>query len=130
MTWYCHRSACLSPRPPAPKTSEIDVGAVKTEPPSFLERWGVVFLGWVGGRILLTGTALVAYFLAHQPPPPNLGGLNNDQIKGALETHKLLLDQWHESLSNIFDLLITKTAVPIATLLLGYLFGRSKGAGA
>ena len=64
----------------------------------------------------------------HQPPVPNLNGLPADQVKSALENHKLLLDQWHESLNETFDLLITKTAVPIATLLLGYLFGRSKGA--
>ncbi len=116
-------------RPRTAETSEIDVGAVKTEPPSFLERWGVVFLAWIGGWILLTGTALVAYFLVHQPPSPKLDGLSGDQVKSALENHKLLLDQWHESLNNVFDLLITKTAVPIATLLLGYLFGRSKGGG-
>lgn len=107
---------------------ELGIGAVVTEPPSFLERWGVVFLAWVGGWILLTGTGLVAYYLAHQPAPPNLTGLTGDQVKSALENQKLLLDQWHESLNDIFDLLITKTAVPIATLLLGYLFGRSKGA--
>ena len=113
-------------RPRTAETSAIDVGAVKAEPPTFLERWGVVFLAWIGGWILLTGSGLVAYYLAHQPPMPNLNGLTGDQVKSALENHKMLLDQWHESLNDIFDLLITKTAVPIATLLLGYLFGRSK----
>lgn len=116
--------AAVHPR--TAETSEIDVGAVKAEPPSFLERWGVVFLAWIGGWILLTGTALVGFYLLHQPPPPNLNGLTGDQVKSALENQKLLLDQWHDSLNTIFDLLITKTAVPIATLLLGYLFGRSK----
>ena len=114
-----------------PKTAEVstgDVGTFKAEPPSFLERWGVVFLGWIGGWILVTGTVLVGYSLLHQPPVPNLNGLTADQVKNALENHKLLLDQWHESLNETFDLLITKTAVPIATLLLGYLFGRSNGA--
>ena len=113
-------------RPKSVAVPEIGIGAVMAEPPSFLERWGVVFLAWVGGWILLTGTALVAYSLAHQPAPPNLNGLSSDQVKSVLENQKLLLDQWHESLNDIFDLLITKTAVPIATLLLGYLFGRSK----
>ncbi len=113
-------------RPKSVTVPEIGIGAVMAEPPSFLERWGVVFLAWVGGWILVTGTALVAYSLAHQPPAPNLNGLSSDQVKSALENQKMLLDQWHESLNDIFDLLITKTAVPIATLLLGYLFGRSK----
>lgn len=117
----------LSLQPKSVAVPETGIGAVTAEPPSFLERWGVVFLGWVGAWILVTGTGLVAYYLLHQPAPPSLNGLSGDQVKSALENHKLLLDQWHESLNEIFDLLITKTAVPIATLLLGYLFGRSKG---
>ena len=112
------------------RTAEVstqNIGSLQAEPPSFLERWGVVFLAWIGGWILVTGTGLVAWYLVHQPPSPNLNGLSADGIRSALETQKLLSDQWRESLTNTFDLLITKTVVPIATLLLGYLFGRSKG---
>jgi hypothetical protein len=33
-------------------------------------------------------------------------------------------NQGRDSLTYIFDLLVTKTAMPLVTLLLGYLFGR------
>jgi len=53
-----------------------------------------------------------------------LTGLSTDQVKDALNIHKQALDQWRDSLTFIFDLLVTKTALPIVTLLLGYLFGK------
>ncbi len=106
--------------------STSSVGNLEIAPPSFLERWGVTFLAWIGGWILLTGTGIVAFFLAKQPPAPNLAGLSPDAMQTALQSHKLLLDQWRDSLSYTFDLLITKTALPLATLLLGYLFGKGK----
>jgi hypothetical protein len=45
------------------------------------------------------------------------------------EYHKQVSDQWSELLTRIFDLLVTKTVLPIFTLLLGYLFGKAKSTG-
>lgn len=103
-----------------------DVGSVAIAPPSFLERWGVIFLACFGGWIILTGTILLLYFLRTQPPAPSLAGLSSDQLRDAVATHKQMVDQWRDSLTYIFDLLITKTALPLVTLLLGYLFGKSQ----
>lgn len=89
----------LSLQPKTVDVSSTGVGTFQTVPPSFLERWGVVFLAWVGGWILVTATGLAVYALAHQPAAPNLNGLTSDQVKSALEDQKLLLDQWHESLN-------------------------------
>ena len=110
-----------------PQFQEVEVTTARVgnaKDPTFLERWGVVFVAWVGGWILLVGSGMLVYFLLHQPVQPNLAGLSVDQIQGALSSHKQLLDQWRDSLTFIFDLLVTKTALPILTLLLGYLFGK------
>jgi hypothetical protein len=101
-----------------------DVGEVVVAPPTFLERWGVVFVACTGGWILLVGTGLLIYFLHYQPALPSLAGLTVDQARDVLITHKQLVDQWRDSLNSIFDLLVTKTALPVVALLLGYLFGK------
>ena len=106
--------------------SPPDPGEISLAPPTFLERWGVVFLAFAGGWILLAGSGILIYFLLNQPPSPNLAGLTTDQAKDALAVHKQLYDQWRDSLTYIFDLVISETALPLVTLLLGYLFGKGK----
>jgi hypothetical protein len=91
---------------------------------TFLERWGVVFLACAGGWIMLIGTAVLTFYFWGQPALPNLSGLSADQVREALAAHKELHDQWQNSITTVFDLLVTKTVLPIVTLLLGYLFGR------
>ncbi len=117
--------------PDIPDTSSqplrvADLGQVYLVPPTFLERWGVIFVAWVGAWILAISTALITYFIVKHPQPPILAGLTADQSRDVLAAHKLLEDQWRDSLTYVFDLTVTKTALPIATLLLGYLFGHGK----
>ena len=102
------------------------IGEVKVLPPTFLERWGVVFLACGGGWILLVGTSLFLFYLWKQPPSANLSGLQGEALRDALAMHKEALDQWRDSLTFIFDLLVTRTVLPIVTLLLGYLFGKAR----
>jgi len=104
--------------------STADVGTLSIAPTSFLEKWGVVFVACGGCWILLVGTGILIYFLRNQPAFPVLTGMSADQVKDALNAHKQLSDQWRDSLTYIFDLLVTKTALPIVTLMLGYLFGK------
>jgi hypothetical protein len=116
---------------PAPQVQNVEIsptnaGEISILPPTFLERWGVVFVAFAGGWILFVGSGILIYFLGHQPPFPNLSGLTADQAKEALNIHKQLDDQWRDSLTYIFDLLVTKTTLPLVTLLLGYLFGKGK----
>ena len=118
--------AHLAASPEIVQLSASDIGTIQIAPPSFLERWGVLFLAFFGGWILLIGTVLLAFYLTHEPPPPNLAGLSGDAVRDALNNYKLLEDQWRDSLNYIFDLLITKTALPLVTLLLGYLFGKGR----
>ncbi len=110
------------------RVSATDIGSIQLAPPSFLERWGVIFLACFAFWIIVVGTIILSYFLTHQPPPPNLNGLTAEQVRDALSNYKLLDEQWRDSLNYIFDLLITKTALPLVTLLLGYLFGKGRGA--
>jgi hypothetical protein len=115
--------------PQAPENIDIsatEIGQITIAPPTFLERWGVVFLAVAGAWILVVGTALLIYFFLRQPALPSMTGQTADQITQTLSVHKQLSDQWGESLTNIFDLLVTKTVLPIVTLLLGYLFGKAK----
>jgi hypothetical protein len=106
--------------------SATDDGEISIVPPTFLERWGVVFVACAGGWILLVSSGILIHFLRNQPSFPNVSGLSPDQAKDALAVYKQLCDQSRDSLTYIFDLLVTKTALPLVTLLLGYLFGKTK----
>ena len=108
----------------------VDVGQVGTAEnlqATFLQRWGVIFVACAGVWILLVGSGVLIYFLRTQPTPPGLAGLTTEQAKDALSLYKQFSDQWRDSLTYIFDLLVTKTALPVVTLLLGYLFGKTEG---
>jgi hypothetical protein len=106
--------------------STASAGEISIVPPTFLEKWGVVFVACAGGWILAVGSGILIYFLLNLPVSPALAGLAPDQAKEALNIHKQLFEQWRDALTYIFDLLITKTALPLVTLLLGYLFGKGK----
>jgi hypothetical protein len=95
-------------------------------PPTFLERWGVLFLACAGGWVIAIGTTMVVYYFLKAPAVPDLSHLTPDQAQQALSIHKQLQDQWRESLTALFDLLVTRTVLPIVTLLLGYLFGKKE----
>jgi hypothetical protein len=58
-------------------------------PPTFLERWGVVFLAWTGGWVLLFGLALLAFYLWKLPAAPDTIGLSADRLRDALALHRL-----------------------------------------
>lgn len=92
-----------------------------------LDRWGMRFVWWAGAWILLVASVLLADFLWKQPNLPNTANLTPDQIKQALDTYHALAAELQGSLVSIFDLLVTKTALPVVTLMLGYLFGRRQG---
>jgi len=97
-----------------------------TAKPPFLDRWGVIFVACAGGWVLAVSLSILIYYLCSQPQLPSMNNLTPEQIKEALNVHKELRTQWTESLTMIFDLLVTRTVLPIVTLLLGYLFGRRK----
>ena len=123
------REAIAAPEAFTPATvrvSAADIGSIQLTPPSFLERWGVIFLACFAFWIIVVGTILLTFYLTHQPSEPSLAGLTSDQVRETLANQKLLEDQWRDSLNYIFDLLITKTALPLVTLLLGYLFGKGQ----
>ena len=92
-----------------------------------LDRWGAAFVWWAGAWILLVGSTLLGYFLWKMPLAPNTAGLSADQVKEALNTHQVVIDSLRNSLMGLFDLLVTKTALPVITLMLGYLFGKRQG---
>jgi len=106
--------------------SDTKAGEISIVPPTFLEKWGIVFVACAGGWILLVGSGILIFFLSHQPTLPSLAGLAADQAKDVLNLHKQLYEQGRDSMTYIFDLLVTKTALPLVTLLLGYLFGKGK----
>ena len=119
------------PLQPAPlsaveRIEPAEAGSInRVQPASFLERWGTIFVAV--GLIWMIGvaTGLMVYFLMHLPQLPSTGGFSPIQVKDALDIHKQLYDQYRQSLTDIFDLLVTRTVLPIVTLLLGYLFGKT-----
>ncbi len=100
------------------------VGTLSIAPPTFLERWGVVFVACAGGWILMIASGMLIYFLRYLPSAPNVSGLTSYQAKDALSTFKQLTEHWRDALTYAFDLMVTKTVLPLVTLLLGYLFGK------
>lgn len=99
-------------------------GVVDIRPASFLERWGIVFVSWGLVWMLLVASVLLGYYLLHLPAYPSTTGTAAD-IKANLDIHKEIYEQYHDSITNVFDLLVTKTVLPLITLLLGYLFGKT-----
>lgn len=122
--------ALPAPNPPQvsiPVSGSAGIGNLTITPPTFLEKWGVVFVSIGGLWMLGVCVAMLWYFLAHLSLPPEQGSaVKAEDYKVILDLHKSATDQLHDSLNFAFDLMVTKTILPLITLLLGYLFGSKK----
>ena len=105
--------------------NEANDGQVSLQPTSFLERWGTIFVASGLLWMLLVTSGVLIYFIVHLPVMPSTAGMNATDTHAALELHKEIYDQYRQSLTDVFDLLVTRTVLPIVTLLLGYLFGKT-----
>jgi hypothetical protein len=117
------------PNPPQVVTIPVSgtggIGNLSITPPTFLEKWGVIFVSVGGIWMLAVCVALLWYYLTHlSTAPPLTPATRPDDYKAILDLHKAATDQFRDSLNFAFDLMITKTALPLITLLLGYLFGK------
>ncbi|WP_419804438.1 hypothetical protein [Terriglobus sp.] len=116
------------PTPLLPHVTRIepeDKGQFKDlQPAPFLVRWNTIFVAvgllWV---FVVAASALV-YYLWHLPPQPSVAGMSAAQAKETLDTYTQVYNQYRQSFTDVFELLVTRTVLPIVTLLLGYLFGR------
>ncbi|HEY0795134.1 MAG TPA: hypothetical protein VGD64_05065 [Acidisarcina sp.] len=77
-------------------------------------------MGW--GLDAYVAASMLFYYLHHIPALPSQTGSAQD-YKSTLELHKTATDQFRETFTFVFDLMVTKTVLPLVTLLLGYLFG-------
>jgi len=103
------------------------IGEFTIPPPTFLERWGVVFVSVSGIWMLGISIATLWFYLAHLSfPPAQSSTMTPTDYRALLELHKTATDQFRDSVSFAFDLMVTKTMLPLLTLLLGYLFGSKK----
>lgn len=103
------------------------VGTVKVAPPTFLERWGVVFMSVGGAWMLVVCIGVLWYYLSHlASPPPLTASTKPEDYKAILDLNKAAAGQFQDSIGYVFDLMVTKTVLPLLTLLLGYLFGAKK----
>jgi hypothetical protein len=103
------------------------VGSVTVAPPTFLEKWGVVFVSVGGIWMLVIAAGLLAFYLLNLSlPAPQPQGMASTDYKQLLDLHKTASDQFRDFVNFIFDLTVTKTVLPLVTLLLGYLFGSKK----
>lgn len=123
-------SAIVPANPPQitiPVGDSAGIGGLTIAPPTFLERWGVVFVSVGGVWMLVVCLVMLGYFLAHlSMAPAQPAGMPASDYKAVLDAHKLATDQFRDSVTFVFDLMVTKTVLPILTLLLGYLFGSKK----
>jgi len=124
-----------APPPAVPKSPPVTIedrgsagfGNVTIVPPTFLEKWGVVFVAVGGGWMLSVCIAMLWYYLAHLSLPPALtSAVKPEDYKALLDLHKTATDRFRDALNFAFDLMVTKTILPLLTLMLGYLFGSKK----
>ena len=108
-------------------TLNSDGEVAKVRPASFLELWNTVFAAVGLIWIFLVAACLIVYYLKHLPPAPVTTGMSAGQAKETLDIYKQVYDSYKQSVSDVFDLLVTRTILPIVTLLLGYLFGKTSG---
>ena len=112
-----------------PVSGALGIGEFTIAPPTFLEKWGVVFVSVAGVWILAICACMLWFYLNHLSVPPlQASGMKPDEYKTLLDLHKTAGDQFRDSLTFVFDLMVTKTVLPLLTLLLGYLFGSKKSA--
>jgi len=115
------------PQVAIPVSGTAGIGDLTIMPPTFLEKWGVLFVSVGGLWMLGVCIAMLWYYLAHLPTPPaQLPNATAADYKSILDGHKMAIDQFRDSLNFAFDLMVTKTILPLLTLLLGYLFGSKK----
>jgi hypothetical protein len=110
-------------------TVEIPVseaGSTQSVPPTFLEGLGGQILVWSGLWVLITSTALIILFIVKLPAMPGYVNLPPEEFKTELANYKQLCEVFLNPIKDIFDITVTKTVIPIVTLLLGYLFGKGK----
>jgi hypothetical protein len=116
-----------TPQVTIPVSGSTGIGELTIARPTFLERWGVVFVSVGGFWMLGVCIALLWFYLAHLSlPPTQTANITPEDYKAILEVHKTAADQFRDSLNFVFDLMVTKTILPLLTLLLGYLFGSKK----
>ena len=102
-------------------------GELTITPPTFLEKWGVVFVAIGGVWMLGVCIAMLSYYLTHLSlPPAQPAGMRPEDYQAMLGGHKTAVDQFRDSVNFVFDLMVTKTVLPLLTLLLGYLFGSKR----
>lgn len=107
-----------------PVSGSTGIGELTITPPTFLEKWGVVFVSVGGAWMLCACVAMLWYYLAHLSlPPAEPPTMKPEDYQAILAMHKSATDQFRESVNFVFDLIVTKTVLPLLTLLLGYLFG-------
>jgi hypothetical protein len=73
--------------------------------------------------MLVVAAGLMTYYLHHLWVPTEPTG-DPAAYEKLLAVHKAATDQFRDSVGYVFDLTVTKTVLPIVTLLLGYLFGK------
>ncbi len=119
-----------SPNPPQvtiPVGGPSGIGQLNIQPPTFLERWGVLFVSVGGVWMLGVCIAMLWFYLAHFSfPPQQNANTTPEEYRALLALSKTAGDQFRESFSFAFDLMVTRTILPLLTLLLGYLFGSKK----
>jgi hypothetical protein len=115
----------LTPQITIPVSGASGFGNLTIAPPTFLEKWGVIFVSVGGIWMLAVCVAMLWYYLSHLAVlSAVVSASNHGDYKTFLDNYKIATDQLRDSITYAFDLMITKTVLPLVTLLLGYLFGK------
>src|ERR1700722_587760 len=105
------------PQVTIPVSGSGGIGNLSIAPPTFLEKWGVVFVSVGGFWMLCVCIAMLWFYLAHLELPPTQTPVTKiEDYKLALDLYQKATEQFRNSLSFMFDLMVTKTILPLLTL--------------
>jgi hypothetical protein len=102
------------------------VGKVENKPTT-IDWWAFVSLCFIGVVVLIM-CVYGAYdlFFKLEPGLPRIRGDTLADVQASVNRHKLIEEELRAPYWSFFDLIVSRTLLPLVTLLMGYLFGKAK----
>jgi hypothetical protein len=103
-----------------------NIGGIKNKPTT-IDWWAFFSLCCIG-TVVLSMCIYGAYdlFFKIEPALPNLTGDTLADVQASVNPHKLIEEELRAPFWSYFDLIVSRTPLPLVTLLMGFLFGKSK----
>ncbi len=110
-----------------PASEQVPLNGSVTPKPTVVEWWAFWLLLVIGVSVL--GISLYGaydHFVNIGPRLPPLDGRSLPEVQESVNRHKLIAEEARAPFLAMFDLIVSRTLLPLVTLLMGYLFGKAK----